>query len=125
MAVKPRRPGDQPLPVPGRGVSMHDLVIEDLLARPGTEHIIELFRERKGLGLDRYGSLLLAFNGRSGRQDLAEELADAAVYSRQLSVEQEALKASPAVLFRLDAIGHALLFMLEDLCTLDLKEVKT
>jgi hypothetical protein len=119
MTAKPRhRPGDQPLPVPGRGRAIHDLVVEDLLARPGMEGA-ELFRARKILGQERYGSILQAFNGRSGRQDLLEELADATVYARQLREEQTA----PAVRDRLQSIYWALLFMIEDVYTLDLEKV--
>jgi hypothetical protein len=119
MTAKSRRPGDQPLPVPGQGRSMHDLVVEDLLARPGMEDIVELFRQRRALGLERYGSLLQAFNGRDAQQDLLEELADAVVYARQIREEQSA----PAVRDSLHAAYWALLFMMETVCTLSLEKV--
>lgn len=71
--------GTQALPIANDGPSMHDLVIEDL-------------RERKAFGLRKYGSLLQAYNGRSGIKDLYDELMDALVYTRQLIEEnQEAL----------------------------------
>jgi hypothetical protein len=80
------RPGDQPLPVPNDGPSMHDLVCKDVegwpAPRPEIEAIRTLMIERKRLGLQRYGSLLQAGNGRSWQRDLREELADAAVYAR-------------------------------------------
>lgn len=68
------RPGDQQLPVPNDGPSMHDLVIQDVsvkgLPSRETDAILDLLVQRKQIGLDRYGSLLQA-------------LADAAVYARQ------------------------------------------
>jgi len=86
------RPGDQPLPVPNDGPSMHDLVIADLDRWPEEDPAIRdairgLLADRKRIGLERYGSLLQAHNGRNARRDLLEELADAAVYGRQLQAE--------------------------------------
>ena len=82
-----QRPGDQPLPVPNGNPSTHDLVVEDLAWCPALPAEREAARafvlERKELGLTRYGSLLQAGNGRDWKQDLAEELADAAAYARQ------------------------------------------
>jgi hypothetical protein len=86
-SLKGHRPGDQQLPVPNDGPSMHDLVIADLThctfpeGAPGA--VASLLAERKRLGLERYSSLLQAFNGRDWLRDLREELADAAVYARQ------------------------------------------
>ena len=76
------RPGDQQLPVPNNGPSMHDLVIAELDGYPARSDperaaIRDLLAERKRLGLERYGSLLQAHNGRDARRDLLEELADA------------------------------------------------
>lgn len=86
-SVPPRlRPGDQPLPVPNEGPSMHDLVIEDLdrwpASRAEAEAVKALMLERKRIGFERYKSLLQAGNGRDWHRDLAEELADAAAYAR-------------------------------------------
>lgn len=86
------RPGDQQLPVPNDGPSMHDLVIADLQRYPASsdperQAVIDLLAARKRIGLERYGSLLQARNGRDARRDLLEELADAAVYARQLHEE--------------------------------------
>ena len=87
------RSGDQPLPVPNDGPSMHDLVCVDLEARwtarlsPG---IVIDMQVRKQLGLDRYGSLLQAGNGRDALLDLYEELLDAVVYARQVQEERGA-----------------------------------
>jgi hypothetical protein len=80
------RPGDQPLPVPNDGPSMHDLVIADVTA---LEHhrLAEELRKRRDLGLQRYGSLLQAHNGRDALRDLLEECLDGIVYARQAAIE--------------------------------------
>lgn len=49
--------------------------------------IIGDLQARKRLGLERYGSLLQAHNGRSALRDLYEELLDAAVYAKQVQEE--------------------------------------
>lgn len=94
-----RRPEDQPLPKPGAGPSMHDLVIEDIRDRwasatidrtpvaPAIGAVTASLRERKRLGLERYGSALQAHNGRDALRDLREELEDAVVYCRQVIEE--------------------------------------
>ena len=84
------RPGDQPLPVPNDGPSMHDLVGEDLVAMWPPRRVAVIIGDlqaRKRLGLERYGSLLQAHNGRSALRDLYEELLDAAVYAKQVQEE--------------------------------------
>lgn len=92
VAGRRMRPGDQPLPVPNGGPSMHDLVIADLECWPESDEVLAavrgLLEERKRTGLERYGALLQAGNGRDARRDLLEELADAAVYARQLEEER-------------------------------------
>jgi|ERR1700733_5061545 len=86
-----QRPGDQPLPVPNDGPSMHDLVTEDLDRHYPQAFALDLVRDdltaRKALGLERYGSLLQAHNGRDALRDLYEELLDASVYARQKVAE--------------------------------------
>lgn len=85
------RPGDQQPPVPNDGPSLHDLAIDDIRRCMATssekEAAIALMLERKRIGLERYGSLLQAGNGRDARRDLSEELADAAVYALQIIEE--------------------------------------
>src|ERR1700733_651334 len=88
-----QRPGDQPLPVPNDGPSMHDLVTEDLDRHYPQAFALDLVRDdltaRKQLGLDRYGSLLQAHNGRDALRDLYEELLDALVYCKQWLEEND------------------------------------
>jgi hypothetical protein len=102
-----RRPGDQPLPEPAGGPSMHDLVCEDIRTRwasgtigaapvaPAIRAVTAALQERKQLGLRRYGQLLQAGNGRDALRDLAEELQDAVVYCRQ-AIEEGKLPAEHA-----------------------------
>jgi hypothetical protein len=94
-----QRPGDQPLPNPGTGPSMHDLVCADIRSQwvpgrlrfpPGTPAVAAVtnsLQERKRIGLERYGSLLQANNQRDALRDLREEIEDAVVYCRQVIEE--------------------------------------
>jgi hypothetical protein len=63
----------QPTP---RGPDIADLVCRDIQARAA-------------LGERKYGERLRPNNGRRGLQDLFEELLDAAMYCKQLLVEEE------------------------------------
>jgi hypothetical protein len=106
------RPGDQPLPVPNDGPSMHDLVIADVDGWPEPlpvrNAIRDLLAARKRIGLERYGSLLQANNLRDARRDLLEELADAAAYVMQLEVERGDGPGSLEVFEAFDHIAAAL-----------------
>jgi hypothetical protein len=90
-----QRPGDQRLPVPNGGPSMHDLVAGDVRRRhpggraPEIAAVTADLAARKQLGLDRYGSLLQAGNGRDALRDLHEEQLDALVYCRQWLEEND------------------------------------
>jgi len=88
-SAKGQRPEDQPLPKPGTGPSMHDLVIGDLGKAYGASAALAAaaLLDRKRLGLERYGQLLQANNGRDALRDLLEELQDASVYCRQVIEE--------------------------------------
>lgn len=70
------RAGDQPLPQAVGGPSMQDLVLADIEAR-------------KALGIQRYGQLLQAHDGRDNLKDLYEELLDAAIYCRKAIYERD------------------------------------
>lgn len=74
----------EPAPVPNEGPSMHDLVIEDMKAR-------------KQFGLEKYSTVLQAFNGRKPLKDLYEELLDAVVYAKQALIEMERREADVKV----------------------------
>lgn len=101
------RPGDQPLPVPNRGPSMHDLVLADLEKYGKNAAALELavsVRERRQLGLDRYGIILQAHNGRDALQDASEEAVDLLVYLRQAMAEARA--RDKTLRCHLDGIYH-------------------
>lgn len=67
---------DQPAPRVGVGESIHDLVIQDM-------------RDRKALGLARYGTILQAHNGRDALVDAYQEALDLCCYLRQAISERE------------------------------------
>jgi hypothetical protein len=68
----------EPPPKTNDNLSVHDLVIQDM-------------QDRKQFGLDKYGTILQACNGRKTAVDLHQELLDAVVYSRSLIEEQNAI----------------------------------
>ncbi|MFD8650683.1 hypothetical protein [Streptomyces mirabilis] len=74
-----QRDGDQPLPTEGQ---------ENVQDR-----LLELIKERRALGVQRYGRPLQTFNGRNAPRDLIEELLDGATYAMQVEMEMAALKA--------------------------------
>lgn len=47
--------------------------------------------ERRQLGIDRYGTVLQAFNGRNAIDDLLSEQLDSLAYSEQVSLENPEL----------------------------------
>lgn len=67
----------QPAPMPNKEVHVVDWVISDL-------------RDRKAMGIEKYGTALQPFNGRRALVDLYEELLDAVLYLRQHLLEEEA-----------------------------------
>lgn len=67
---------DQPPPAPNDNPSVHDLVIADM-------------GQRKTLGLQRYGTLLQAHNGRDALVDAYQEALDLACYLRQAIAERD------------------------------------
>lgn len=73
-----QREGDQALPKGGQKC-VQDLVIAEM-------------EESKRVGLERYGSVLMTFNGRRSIQDVAEEVRDLHVYLTQVKAESEATR---------------------------------
>lgn len=65
----------EPMPTGGSGPSIHDLVVQDVLAR-------------KALGLRKYGVLLRIGDGRRSLVDAYQEALDLAVYLRQELAKQ-------------------------------------
>lgn len=66
----------EPEPVKNHNPSIHDLVIEDMASR-------------KAMGLDKYGTILQADNGRNALKDAYEEVLDLACYLKQALEERE------------------------------------
>lgn len=69
---------DQPPPVPNAHPHVADVVIMDI-------------RDRKQLGIGRYGVALQPFNGRDALTDAYQEALDLCMYLRQAILERDAL----------------------------------
>jgi hypothetical protein len=81
------RTREQPRPIRNDSTAIQDLVIQDL--RSGLvgfacqAQLVAAVEARKALGLERYGTLLQAFNGRDCVRDAREEALDLVQYLRQ------------------------------------------
>lgn len=62
-------------PTPNNHPCIQDLVIKDI-------------QDRKKVGIERYGTVLQPFNGRSALMDAYQEALDLAVYLKQLLYEE-------------------------------------
>jgi hypothetical protein len=69
---------EQPAPIPNDQPAIADLVIADM-------------RQRKQIGIERYGTPLQAHNGRDALWDAYEEVLDLTVYLRQVIEERRDL----------------------------------
>ena len=81
----------EPAPVPNDRPAIADLVIDDL-------------RERKAIGIRKYGTALQAFNGRRALVDLYQELLDATQYVRQELEQRREIKAKVIAFVRRRAL---------------------
>lgn len=72
----------QPPPVPNGLPHIADLVCADLDAF-GYVEAAAAVRERKQIGIEKYGTALQPFNGRRAGRDLVDELTDAPQYAKQ------------------------------------------
>jgi hypothetical protein len=70
----------QASPVPGHD-DVWEEVIADLVARDVPASLIRRCRDRRAIGIARYGQPLSRDDGRDHRRDLDEELLDAAAYA--------------------------------------------
>ena len=66
----------EPAPLKNQNPSIHDLVIKDMVSR-------------KAMGLNKYGTILQAGNGRNALKDAYEEVLDLAMYLKQALEERE------------------------------------
>lgn len=101
MAKKLNKGGErfaayEPDPVPNDGVSMHDLVIVDIQNysveieeehKEACSNVVGDIIDRRQFGLDKYGTLLQAGNGRNALLDAYQEVQDMLVYLKQAIVE--------------------------------------
>lgn len=76
----PSKVVDQPPPKPGEG-DIWQLVIDDM-------------KERRQVGIDRYGTPLQPFNGRDALVDAYQESLDRIVYLRQKMLEDELTRSA-------------------------------
>lgn len=76
------REGDQALPVQNDEVDCQTRLINRINSE---------IPKRREVGIQRYGTALQPFNGRSSTRDLWEELADASTYFMQVEAEYDAL----------------------------------
>ena len=74
----PRR---QAAPVPGEGDVWAEVIAELEQQGRTSPRVLLLMRERRQVGIDRYGVPLQRGNGRDAERDLLEELLDAVAYS--------------------------------------------
>jgi len=74
----PRR---QAAPVPGEGDVWAEVIAELEQQGRTPARVLLLMRERRQVGIDRYGVPLQRGNGRDAERDLLEELLDAVAYS--------------------------------------------
>jgi CheY-like chemotaxis protein len=86
---------DQPSPSKGRGDVSYDLIQELLLhsqLRPEdeflTKELITEVRERRSIGIERYGTQLQYDNGRDAFSDMYQEIIDGMMYCQQLKTEE-------------------------------------
>ena len=81
--------GQQAAPRPGHG-DMWQQVIERYTGKIQPA-LLEVFRQRREMGLAKYGTPLQAGNGRSIFKDLADETLDRIVYAEQAATERPEL----------------------------------
>lgn len=89
-AKDPDYTGQQPAPTPGRG-DMWANLIRWAEGRHATPSLIERMKARRRLGIERYGTVLQADNGRDVVRDVLEETLDRMVYLEQLGHEKPVL----------------------------------
>ncbi len=81
----------QAAPIKTGGPGMHDLVRADIRAR--LKSLDKDMIDRKAFGLQKYGRMLQAFNGRNPLVDSLQEQLDDIVYTKQAMIEWDAMVA--------------------------------
>ena len=100
---------DQPAPEKGWGDMWERIIIRfDKTPRYRGRHkekLLELFQERRKVGIERYGTPLQAFNGRNVVEDLLAEKFDALAYIEQTMIEKPELVSIMLTMFD-ETIAH-------------------
>jgi len=100
---------DQPAPEKGWGDMWERIIIRfDKTPRYQGRHkekLLELFQERRKVGIERYGTPLQAFNGRNVVEDLLAEKFDALAYIEQTMIEKPELVSIMLTMFY-ETIAH-------------------
>ena len=112
-------PQPAPVPAPEGLMQKPNDVLAMAIDPAGPALIADLFRLRRQQGLDRYGTVLQACNGRDVRADLVQELVDTKAYLAQLlgeiMVTQRPSAAANQVITRLgrfaDSIDEVILLV--------------
>lgn len=73
-------------PAPSSGPVIHDLVVDDLEKLENSNYAIMAIQARAIFGAQKYKEPLRIDNGRDPQTELLQEIADAAAYSKQLSL---------------------------------------
>lgn len=78
---------DQPAPTPGKQVVLETVM--ELLEGDQWEDLKDDILVRGAIGLERYGTFLMSYNGRNYAIDLYQEIIDAIMYSTQGYMEEQ------------------------------------
>ena len=73
----------QPNPIQNNNIPIVEQVVQELGNFHNQREMVELFLDRKELGLQRYGIFLQAHNGRDALVDALEEALDKSLYLKQ------------------------------------------
>lgn len=84
--------GQQPAPSGGSGDVWLELIGHVAAHHPELHGLLPAMAERRRVGIERYGVPLGRGDGRDGRRDLAEELADASAYAQRLGLTELAVR---------------------------------
>jgi hypothetical protein len=102
----------EPSPIPNDNPSIHDLVAEDL-KRDTYIILIKDILDRKQFGLDKYGTILQAGNGRNALNDAFQEVLDGICYIKQETLQSDSLE-SKMLYFKLIDIAEDLKDLIEN-----------
>lgn len=121
MSDTPDYVNGEPEPVHNFNPSVHDLLVNDAkhhslgfgiqrISDSLVEQMIDLFRARKAYGLNKYGTILQAENGRDFTKDAIDEIVDFLAYVRQgLEEHPKDIPLSESYAMGVRALKHILI----------------